>query len=670
MAKVLVGRQWGAVVALLWGACLAVGAVTPAAAASEQAPGAGTLVFTGEGEQRATRLDSKVSIDVNGMVARVEVSQRFRNTGEAWREGRYLFPLPEDAAVDRLRVEIGDRLIEGEIQEKAEAKATYEQAKDSGKQASLVSQERPNLFTTSVANIGPGQTITVHIRYRERLSYQDGRFSLRFPMTLTPRFTDGPHKGRRGEDTDAVTPPMATDDARATNPVDLGVDLNAGLALAEVSSPSHTIDSEREAAGRYRVQPRSGTVPSDRDFVLRWRPEPREAPSAQVFSETIDGERYTQVMVMPPASERSETLPREVIFVIDTSGSMQGASIRQARRALAAAISRLRPRDRFNVIAYDNDARRWYREPVRATAEQRRRTKRRIEGLGAGGGTRIDRALRKTLDGGDADRLLRQAVVITDGAVSNEAKLLEQIRRNLGGTRLFTVGIGSAPNSYFMSEAAEAGRGTTTTIGNQGDIAARMGELFRKLEGAVARDVTIDWPAGTSAYPEAIPDLYAGEPLVVAAKLPADALRVRVRARMPTGDWERGLDLAEGETAEGVSVLWARARVEALMDRLQQGATEAEVRPKVVATAKRHRLVTRYTSLVAVAKERVRPDEADLDSERVRNNMPAGNEMASSEMPQTATPATRSLLVGGAMLALALGLVLATCRGRRRPCAG
>ncbi len=655
----------GAVVAGLLGA----GASPALGASAEQAegPSAGTLVFSGDGEHRATRLGSKVSIDVNGMVARVEVRQRFRNTGEQWRAGRYLFPLPEDAAVDRLRIEVGDRLIEGEIQEKSQAKATYEKAKDSGKQASLVSQQRPNLFTTAVANIGPGQTITVHIRYRERLSYQDGRFSLRFPMTLTPRFTGGPHKGSRGQETGEVTPPMATEDAEATNPVDLEVDLNAGLALDRIASPSHAIDTERRGEGRIRVRPSAGTVPSDRDFVLRWVPTADDAPRAQVFSEIVDGQRYTQLMVMPPATDRAETLPREVIFVIDTSGSMQGASIRQARRALADAITRLTPRDRFNVVAYDGETRRWYSQPVQATKQQRRQTRRRVENLGAGGGTRIDRALAKTLDGGDAANRLRQAVVITDGAVSNEAQLLEQIRRDLGGTRLFTVGIGSAPNSYFMSEAAEAGRGTTTTIGNQADIEARMGELFRELAGAVARDVRVDWPAQAQPYPSAIPDLYAGEPLVVAARLPPDTKALNVSARLPTGPWQRQLDLSEGESAEGVSVLWARARVEALMDRLQQGASEAEVRPEVIDTAKRHRLVTRYTSLVAVATERVRPEDAALDSEQVPNNMPAGDEMASAQMPQTATPARRSLLIGCLMLALAVVVLVLGRRERVTP---
>jgi Ca-activated chloride channel family protein len=655
---------------VVWLALFIASPVVSAEAESGEAPGFGTLILSGgsDRESRATRLESDVDIRVNGLVGRVNVTQRFRNTGDDWREGRYVFPLPEDAAVDRLRVTIGDRVIEGEIQAKEQAKETYEKAKASGKKASLVSQDRPNLFTTSVANIGPGQTVEVHIRYRERLSYEDERFSLRFPMTLTPRFTGGPHQPERTDTRDDVTPPMQSRDGEPTNPIDLDVDLNAGLDLAEVTSPSHTVETKQRGAGRYRVRPVDGVVPSDRDFVLHWRPEPSAAPRASAFTETVDGQRYAQIMVMPPSAERTETLPRELIFVIDTSGSMSGSSIRQARRALADAIGRLGPRDRFNVVEFDNQAERWYREPRQASEAQRDDARRRAERLNAGGGTQIHRALSKSLDGGAARERLRQVVVITDGAVSNEDRLLSQIHRDLGGSRLFTIGIGAAPNSYFMSEAAEAGRGSTTTIGNRESVAERMGELFRKLEGAMARDIRVDWPAGTQAYPDPIPDLYAGEPVALSARLPAGDHRITVTGRTGERDWEHTLALGEADEAEGVSVIWARARVESLMDELQKGADEAEIRPAVIATAKRHRLVTRYTSLVAVAKERSRPKGESLKRDDVPNNMPAGNTMGqsgdSAAMPQTATPAMRSLLIGMTLVVMALSLAGWAARSR------
>lgn len=653
-------------------ASLIASPMVSAQAESEEAPGIGTLFLTGGGERepRATRLDSDVDVRINGLVARVNVTQRFRNTGEDWREGRYVFPLPEDAAVDRLRVTIGDRVIEGEIQAKEQAKETYEQAKASGKKASLVSQDRPNLFTTSVANIGPGQTVEVHIRYRERLDYEDGRFSLRFPMTLTPRFTGGPHKPERADTRDDVRPPMQPHGAKPTNPVDLDVTLNAGLELAEIASPSHKVATDQRGAGSYRIRPAEGIVPSDRDFVLHWRPTASAQPRASAFTETVGGQTYAQRMVMPPSAERTETLPRELVFVIDTSGSMSGSSIRQARRALADAIGRLSSRDRFNVVAFDDRARRWYREPRQANEAQREDARRRAQGLTADGGTQIHRALAKSLDGRPARERLRQVVVITDGAVSNEAHLLEQIQRDLGGSRLFTVGIGSAPNSYFMSEAAEAGRGSTTTIGNRASVAARMGELFRKLEGAMARDINVDWPAGTQAYPDPIPDLYAGEPVALSARLPEGDHRIKVTGRTGKRDWEQALSLAEADEAEGVSVIWARARVASLMDKLQKGADEAEIRPAVIETAKRHRLVTRYTSLVAVARERSRPKGESLKRDDVPNNMPAGNTMGQSgktaAMPQTATPATRSLYTGMAQALIALALVGWAIRPRGR----
>jgi len=648
------------------------------------AVGSGALMFVTPGEERrrATRLATDVDIAVSGLLAQVTVTQNFRNDGDNWTEGIYVFPLPEKAAVNRLRMHIGERVIAGEIQPREQARKTYEKARASGKKASLVEQERPNLFTTSVANIGPGQSVKVEITYRERLRYDAGSFHLRFPLTLTPRYMPGRPvpldaslqvdtatgwavPTRAVPDAHRISPRMRTPDKPPSNPVTLDVSLDPGFELATLESPSHSIAVEDRADGTHRVRLHREHSRSDRDFVLRWRPRPSQQPRAAVFSETVAGERYAQVLLLPPQADRARSLRREVIFVIDTSGSMSGASIRQARRALANALGRLKPRDRFNIVAFNNQAR-WLKPGLQPAVEGAvADAQRQVRQLNAGGGTNILAALQLALGAGAGEGYLRQVVFMTDGAVGNEDQLFQYINDHLGDTRLFTVGIGSAPNSHFMRKAAQFGRGSFTYVGRVDAIEAKVGGLFRKLERAMVRDLQVDWPGRVEVYPDRVPDLYAGEPLVLAARLldPMDAVTIEG----VTGEraWRRELSLETGRDNPGVAVLWAREKVAALIDQIRAGTPRAEVRERVVETAMTHELVTKFTSLVAVDKTPSRPEDEGLEREGVPNNLPRGAkpEGFTASVPQTATPATRHLLYGTAALLLAL---LVSWIGRRR----
>ena len=309
----------------------------------------------------APELETDVEIDINGMVARATVRQRFHNPTDKWLEGVYVFPLPERAAVDRLRMRIGERFIEGKIEEKQNAKATYEQARAEGKKAALLEQERPNIFTASVANIGPDEAIVVEIQYQETIVLDDGEFRLRFPMVVGTRFIPGGVQvasfGGTGwavgtdqvPDAARITPPVVRPENGPINPVTLAVRLDAGFPLAEVKSHHHPVTMAEESAaggaGHVRlITLKDGTVPADRDFELTWQPAVGDAPAAGLFSETVDGTRYLLVMVMPPdvdADTPTTTSARELIFVVDTSGSMAGESIRQAKAALQVALDQL-----------------------------------------------------------------------------------------------------------------------------------------------------------------------------------------------------------------------------------------------------------------------------------------------------------------------------------------
>ena len=636
--------------------------------------GAGSLLLKMEtGYIVATRMNTEIDATVSGLVARVSVKQEFRNTGSNWVEGVYVFPLPDTAAVDRLRMHIGERFIEGEIREKEQAKKEYEAAKLSGKKASLVEQERANLFTTSVANIGPGETVSVEIEYLETLNVDEGTFSLRFPLTLTPRYIPGtPLPGRVGSgwspdttevrDASRVTPPQVS--RSHDHKITFHAKLNAGVPLEFIASRYHPITVNR-SDDLYDIDLSETGVPMDHDLELTWKPVSDSSPRAMMFTEVRDDEPHVLLMMLPPddLSLPQQTMPRDLIFIIDTSGSMHGTSLDQAKRALIMALEGLTPVDEFNVIQFNSTTSTLFVNNVAASPVNIDVAKRYVAGLGANGGTEMRPALQKALSTPVSESHLRQIIFITDGSVGNEDALFTLIESQLGRARLFTVGIGSAPNSLFMRKAAEAGRGTFTFISALHEVNEKMGRLFRKLEHPQVTDISVEWPGGVIAetYPEIVPDLYAGEPIFVRARL-SDEVRasdiVTVRGNSATGSWGADLPVTISEPSPGVAALWARAKIGDLMDGRRRGANEDEVRQAVVGIAMAHHLVSKYTSLNAVDKTPVRPQSANLDSEQVPNLMPYGQSVeAIFGFPATATGAGAYLASGLALIVLALLLL-------------
>lgn len=641
----------------------------------------GQLLFRTEvaGSYReAPTVSSNVHMSITSMVARVKVTQAFTNPGKQWLEGIYVFPLPEDAAVDHMRMMIGERIIEGEIKEREEAKRTYEAAKAQGRKASLVEQERPNLFTNSVANIGPGETVTVTIEYQQALRLDQGRIRLRFPMAVTPRYIPGmplsadqavqPSGGSGWAfDTDQVpdaarvTPPVVAPGETPVNPVKLVAELDAGFPLGQLESNYHAVDIRHSGEGKATVT--LSTLPADRDFELVWGPKVGNVPRAALFTQSKEGSEYALLMLTPPTEAVEKRLPRDVVFVIDTSGSMQGASIRQARQALALAVDRLDGADRFNVIRFSSDTTSLWSELKTPNAENRSLARRWIEGFGADGGTEMAPALEQALNGESTSGRVRQVLFLTDGAVGNESALFDIIQARLGDSRLFTVGIGSAPNGFFMTKAAQFGRGTFTYIGKTNEVQEKMSSLFRKLETPVLTSIELHWPDGVQAdvYPRRLPDLYAGEPLVVAVKLNRLHGSVELRGIQAGKGFRVSLPLTKGGNSDGIGVLWARRKIEDLMDSLHEGADKEQVRADVTKLALAHHLVSRYTSLVAVDRTPTRPANKTHASRPVPTNLPSGMEYGAvfgqtAPFPQTATPAPLWLLAG-LFLLLAGGFV-------------
>jgi Ca-activated chloride channel family protein len=601
-----------------------------------------------------------------------------------------------DAAVDRLRMRVDGRVLEGEVREKQKAKREYTQARSEGRRASLVEQQRPNVFTAFVANIEPGGEITVEIEYQQSVRLDQGRLSLRFPTVVAPRNDrlSGPgthvnhvNKGGPGPFSQRIsrvgftrsgTPPIslaATDRSVAMvaakgapllqppllangieNPVSIHVDLAPGFALSAIDSPYHAIRIRGDVAvdDRFEIDLREDVVPSDRDFELSWTPEPGAEPQVALFTEQFDGRHYALLTLMPPdPQQRGAPLPREVILVLDTSGSMAGTSIEQAREALALALGRLTPSDRFNVIEFDNAARSIFPEAVEATPAHVEKALGWLGALQANGGTDIGSALSLALDGDAPAGTVRQVVFLTDGAVNDEAALVDQVRGELRQSRIFAVGIGSAPNSYLMRKLAEIGRGSFTHIGKTEEIGERMEGLFRKLETVALGALELELPSGARArsYPNPLPDLYASEPVSVALELDAPLDWVTVRGERAGERWIGTADRRDAEPRPGVHVLFARRKIDALMHMKLRDPRDLEARKRdVTRVALGHHLVSAFTSLVVVDRTPIRRDNESLRSGMVAANLPAGMDAASFGFAQGASGAALHQLIGAALL--------------------
>lgn len=623
---------------------------------------AGALVFYDEADDAtgwlAPQLSQRVQLDVTGMVARAHVVQAFENLSEQVVHAVYTFPLPETAAVDGLTLKVGKRRIVGQIREREAAAHAFQQAQSQGKKASLIEQQRPNLFSTRVANIGPHEVVEVELSYQQDVRFDSGAFSLEFPATLTPRYAPA----NAQHTLEGVTPPVALPGDGPT--LQLKVSLDAGVALQRIASPSHALDVKKPSsgAGVVQVSLQAGEVPADRDFRLEWAPAPSKAPSSAVFEEQFGGERYALLMLLPPdpGLDPGGRLPRETTFIIDTSGSMSGTSIEQARVALESGLSALQPHDQFNVIQFDDSASSLFAQPVPASPEHVLQAVKWVRQLQADGGTEMLTALDLAFAAASSREALSQVVFVTDGSVGNEADVFRFIQGQLGPRRLFTVGIGSAPNQYFMRSAARFGRGSFTSVSSAAEVSSRMKQLWAKLDAPVMSEVALDFGGDgrSEAWPARVPDLYRGEPLVVVAKLGQTAPALRISGQRAGQPFATELPLPASGPARserGIHRLWARRKIEDLMDRMTLGESEEALKPTVTALALEHRILSKYTSLVAVDSQRTVSGPGN--DVAVPSALPAGNTMFGN-MPQTATDGPTCLLVGVVSLVAALGLYL------------
>ena len=680
-------------------------AATAAPQAASDSIDSGTLMLRGPGvttAMPAIRLGTDMDVTVSGSVARVRVTQAFRNTSDRWMEATYLYPLPDDGAVDSLKMVVGQRVIVGHIERRERARQMYEAAKSKGQKAGLVEQQRANMFTNRVANVGPGETVVIAIEYQAPVKQEAGAYSLRLPLVVAPRYVP-PHSvgtAKGADDAAAVTsgPLLDPKAGQSLNPVSITVHLDPGFAPANVLSRYHKVSVSGHGDQR-TIRLADGQVPSDRDFVLDWRSASAD-PTVGLFRTQVAGQNYVMATITPPAdSAKLVVPPREMVFVIDNSGSMGGASMNEAKASLVHALKTLRPQDSFNVIRFDDTMTQLFDHSVPASADRVASATRFAEGLEASGGTEMLPALKAALADSNASgsaSTVRQIIFLTDGEISNEQEMLETIGKSIGRSRIFLVGIGSAPNNFLMSRMATMGRGTYTNIGSAAEVSARMTSLLDVLRRPAVQDLTVT-VNGTKLdlTPRTLPDLYVGQPLTLLGRSDTNTGTLTVSGKIGTRQWTRTLDLSKALPSPAVDKLWARQRIEDVEAEKTLGKIEREVAEETIARLGiDHSIVTSQTSLVAIDDTPSRPDNTPLTREDLPLNLPAGwdfdtliggeaakaamanaNTLASRaaeqaaardamNLPQTATGFATTLASG--LAALLLGLAgLAALRTRR-----
>lgn len=643
----------------------------------------------GTRSQPAIQLATHLDLRISGLLAHGTLSQRFRNEAGSWMEAEYLLPLPQDAAITQLEIVLDGRVIKGEIRERQQARATYDAARKSGRRGVLLEQQRPHLFTTRVANVPPGGEVSVRVELVLPVNYDQGEFSLRFPTTVTTPFVPGYPQELEPAGTDQfpqwlplsgsgwavatdlvsdaplISAPQVSADG-ANNKISFDVVLNPGVPLADVQARYHDVVIERSGE-TFAMALREGEAVMDRDLVLSWRPRSSALPQAAAFIDEFDGDYYGLIMVLPPVATRvTQPLPRELLLVLDVSGSMQGEPIRQARESVLFALNTLGPADSFNVLVFNDDFTFLFPKAQLATAETLAQARRFVARRKAGGGTQMLPALgaalrqpaaRQHSERQDAEPAsLRQLIFITDGAFANEEELLALIDERTSNMRVFTVGIGSAPNTYLMRHAAELGRGSSVFIALPQEVAPKLRQLFTQIDQPMARDIEVEWPVDAEVFPTLVPDLYAGQPLLQTAKLssPPEGLTLRVRGQVGHRHWENRLALPASTDAGEVARHWARRKLTQILRDGRSALDSDSVRASALPVALKYGLASPYTSFVAVESEIARPPEAEVKSAQMANVRPQGQEIQTFALAQGATPGLLKLYVGCFLAFIAL----------------
>jgi Ca-activated chloride channel family protein len=610
----------------------------------------GLYVQSPEGNQLIFPLKhTEVQAKVTGNVSRVEVTQTFENPFTTTLEAVYIFPLPDEAAVDDMEIRLGDRIIKGNIKKRQEAVAIYEQAKQQGRTAGLLEQERDNIFTQSLANIKPGEQIDVIIRYTESLKFEGGNYEFVFPMVVGPRYIPGttidentvgggsaPAPMTLNRDTDLVpdasrlNAPILPPATRSRHDIGVTLEIDAGVEIQDVRSPSHQIQIERQGY-RMRVKLAGGDTIPNKDLILRYQVA-GDRTQTTVLSQADDRGGHFAVYLIPAIEYRPEQfVPKDVVFLIDTSGSQGGAPLMKCQELMRRFINGLNPHDTFAIMDFSDTTRQLSPVPLTNTPQNRTQAMNYINRLNAGGGTQMLRGIRAVLNFPEVDPgRLRSIVLLTDGYIGNENQILAEVQRHLKlGNRLHSFGTGSSVNRFLLNRIAEIGRGVARIIRHDEPTDEVAEQFFRQINNPVLSNIQLCWHGegeSPTIYPATPPDLFAEQPLVLfGRKSDRRAGMLQVSGTVAGGHrYQQTFDLNFEQTGNpAIAQLWGRARIKDLMNQMVRGETKVGV-DAVTDTALTYQLLSQYTAFVAVSDEvRVNRKEHSI-SVQVPVEMPEG----------------------------------------------
>jgi Ca-activated chloride channel homolog len=561
-----------------------------------------------------------VKAEISGFLSRVNVTQEFANPFNEKIEAVYTFPLPQNAAVDDMTLTVGDRTVRGKILQREEAEAVYEAARNNGQTASLLNQERPNIFTQSVANILPGEQIKITISYVEHLKYEAGSYEFVFPMVVGPRYIPGaPKGGNKGNsfapDTDSVpdaskiTPPPVPEGMRAGHDISLEVTLDAGMSIDALDSKTHDINVARPDDRRALVTLKDETTIPNKDFILRYDVAGKKIQDALLTHSSDTGGFFTLILQPPERVTVEDVTPKELVFVLDTSGSMSGFPIEKAKETMKLALDNLYPSDTFNLITFSGDEHILFPEPVPATKENLKKAQQFLESREGKGGTEMMKAIKASMDPSDAQDHVRIVVFMTDGYVGNDMEIIGEVQKH-PNARVFAFGIGGSVNRFLLDSMARYGRGEVEYVGLNDDGSAAARRLHERIRSPLLTDISVDWNGMPVAdvYPKTIPDLFSAKPVILTGRYNGNGAGViRLKGKMSGRDFVREIpvDFSKSEPRHDVlATLWARTRVDDLMSQdfkgAQQGAMQEEVKRAITQLGIDYRLMTQFTSFVAV----------------------------------------------------------------------
>ncbi|HEX8141136.1 MAG TPA: VIT and VWA domain-containing protein [Pyrinomonadaceae bacterium] len=562
---------------------------------------------------------TSVKAEISGFLSRVTVTQEFENPFKDKIEAVYTFPLPQQAAVDDMTMRVGERTVKGKIMRREEAQAVYEAARNNGQVASLLDQERPNIFTQSVANILPGEKITVTISYVETLKYEEGSYEFSFPMVVGPRYIPGSATGQqagaaapdtnRVPDASRITPPITPQGTRAGQDISLELSLDAGVPIDGLRSNTHEIEVIKANDRSARVRLKNMAEIPNRDFVLRYDVAGRKVEDAVLTHRAERGGFFTLILQPPDRVTAEDVTPKEIVFVLDTSGSMMGFPIDKAKEAMQLALDGLYPQDTFNLITFAGDTHILFPQPVPATRENLRKAQAFLATREGSGGTEMMKAIRAALEPSDKQDHIRIVCFMTDGYVGDDMTIISEVQKH-PNARVFSFGIGSSVNRFLLDKMAQEGRGEVEYVGLNDDGSAAARRFHERVRSPLLTDISIDWSGLPVAdvYPKRIPDLFSAKPVILSGRYTGrGSATIKLKGKMSGRDFVREIpvELPDSERQHDVlATLWARTRIDDLMaqdlEGIQTGHARSDIREPITQLGLEYRLMTQFTSFVAV----------------------------------------------------------------------